>query len=92
MIVRVTAIFNFLKGVIFMPGRDGTGPFGQGPGTGGGAGMGSGRGGRGRMGGQGVGPGGECVCPSCGTKIEHKIGVPCYEMTCPKCGTKMVRG
>lgn len=72
-----------------MPGGDGTGPRGQGPGTGRGSGRGSGRG---RMGGQGIGPGGECVCPSCGTKVEHKLSVPCYEMSCPKCGAKMVRG
>jgi hypothetical protein len=71
-----------------MPGGDGTGPAGQGAGTG----RGMGRGGdRGRMGGQGIGPGGKCVCPGCGAEIDHKIGVPCYEMVCPKCGTKMVR-
>ncbi len=72
-----------------MPGRDGTGPLGQGSGTGRGLGRG---GGRGRMGGQGAGSGGMCVCPDCGTKVEHKAGVPCYEMTCPKCGAKMTRG
>ena len=71
-----------------MPRGDGTGPAGQGPGTGRGLGRG---GGRGRMGGQSMGPGGKCVCPSCGTKVEHKIGVPCYDMSCPKCGIKMVR-
>ena len=72
-----------------MPRGDGTGLLGQGPGTGRGLGLG---GGRGRMGGHGIGPGGQCVCPSCGTKVEHQIGVPCYEMSCPKCGKKMVRG
>jgi len=72
-----------------MPRGDGTGPLGQGPGTGRGLGRGVRRG---RMGGQGMGPGGKCVCPSCGTSVEHQIGVPCYEMDCPKCGTKMVRG
>ena len=71
-----------------MPRGDGTGPAGQGPGTGRGLGRGVGRG---RMGGQSMGPGGKCVCPSCGTKVEHKIGVPCYDMSCPKCGIKMVR-
>lgn len=70
-----------------MPRGDGTGPTGQGPGTG----RGLGGGGRGRQGGFSMGPGGKCVCPSCGTKIEHKIGVSCYEMDCPKCGTKMTR-
>ena len=71
-----------------MPRGDGTGPTGQGPGTGRGLGRG---GGRGRMGGQSMGPGGKCVCPGCGNKVDYKIGVPCYEMVCPKCGTKMVR-
>jgi len=76
--------------VIFMPRGDGTGPLGQGPGTGRGLGRGVRRG---RMGGsQRLGPGGECVCPNCGAKVDHKLGVPCYEMDCPKCGTKMVRG
>jgi transposase len=42
-------------------------------------------------GGQGLGPGGQCVCPNCGTKAEHILGKPCYEINCPKCGTKMVR-
>ncbi len=71
-----------------MPGGDGTGPGGQGPGTGRGSGRG---GGRGRMGGFSAGPVGKCVCPACGTKAEHQIGVPCYEMKCPKCGTLMIR-
>jgi len=72
-----------------MPRGDGTGPAGgQGAGTSRGLGRG---GGRGRMGGSSMGPGGSCVCPSCGTKAEHQIGVPCYEITCPKCGTNMVR-
>ena len=71
-----------------MPRGDGTGPTGQGPGTGRGLGR---AGGRGRMGGQSMGPGGKCVCPGCGTKVDHKIGVPCFEIVCPKCGTKMVR-
>lgn len=71
-----------------MPRGDGTGPAGMGPETGRGLGRG---GGRGRMSGQSMGPGGKCVCPGCGTKVEHKIGVPCYDMSCPKCGIKMVR-
>ena len=60
----------------------------------GGAGRGgaSGRGsGRGRMGGSGDGPGGKCVCPSCGKEAPHERGVPCYEMECPECGGAMVR-
>lgn len=72
-----------------MPRGDGTGPAGQGPGTG--RGMGGRSGGRGRGGGFAMGPGGKCICPSCGTSVDHQVGVPCYEMTCPKCGTKMTR-
>ncbi|MDP8216841.1 MAG: DUF5320 domain-containing protein [Candidatus Kaelpia imicola] len=73
-----------------MPRGDGTGPFGAGSGTGRGMGR---AGGRGRMGGNkaGSGPAGECICPSCNTKIAHSVGVPCYSMSCPKCGAKMVR-
>jgi hypothetical protein len=54
----------------------------------------SGRGSRtGRMSGTrtGAGPGGNCVCPSCGEKTPHKLGTPCYTLSCPRCGTKMVR-
>jgi len=74
-----------------MPGGDGTGPFGQGSGTGGGFGRG---GGRGRMGGNrpGSGPGGDCVCPKCGHRVQHQLGIPCYLTNCPKCGTKMAKG
>jgi len=73
-----------------MPRGDGTGPYGQGPGTGRGLGRG---GGRGRMDGNrpGAGPSGNCVCPSCGTKIAHQAGVPCYDVGCPECGAKMIR-
>ena len=47
----------------------------------------------GRMGGnrRGAGPGGKCVCPSCGHIATHSIGIPCYQMSCPKCGASMVR-
>lgn len=48
-------------------------------------------GGRGGRGGQGFGPGGQCVCPSCGTKVPHKRGTPCNQIKCPKCGTMMTR-
>ena len=74
-----------------MPGGDGRGPLGQDPGRGKGMGR---SGGGGRMGGNrpGAGPGGSCVCPSCGMKVSHQAGVPCYSVNCPKCGTKTVRG
>ncbi len=73
-----------------MPRGDGTGPYGQGPGTGRGLGRG---GGRGRMDGNrpGAGPSGDCVCPSCGARIPHQAGVPCYNLSCPKCEAKMIR-
>ena len=41
--------------------------------------------------GKGLGPEGECRCPKCGTKIPHRLGIPCYEEKCPKCGTMMTR-
>ena len=74
-----------------MPRRDGTGPTGAGPGTG--RGRGQGGQGRGRMGGNraGAGPSGDCVCPSCGKRLAHAVGTPCYQMTCPQCGAKMAR-
>jgi hypothetical protein len=67
--------------------------FGRGSsGSGRGAGQGSGRGG-GNMGGgrMNAGPGGECVCPSCGATAPHQAGVPCYQTRCPKCGITMAR-
>jgi hypothetical protein len=42
-------------------------------------------------GGQGLGPGGKCVCPKCGAEVDHKTGEGCVEMECPKCGAKMSR-
>ena len=42
-------------------------------------------------GGKGEGPGGKCVCTSCGATTAHKLGIPCYKTTCPKCGSKMTR-
>jgi len=58
-----------------MPRGDGTGPRGQGPGTGSFA----------------AGPGGDCVCPSCGERFPHQTGTPCFEQKCPKCGATMTR-
>jgi len=65
----------------------------SGRGGGGGRGRNSGgRGrGRGRMGGFAAGPGGSCVCPSCGYTASHKLGSPCSQQTCPRCGTRMTR-
>ena len=47
--------------------------------------------GRGRGGGYSAGPGGQCVCPACGTTVAHQVGVQCYLVRCPKCGSKMTR-
>jgi ferredoxin len=79
-----------------MPRGDGTGPRGQGPGTGRGGGRGRGGGtgrggGMGRGGGFAAGPGGYCVCPSCGERTPHQLGSPCYQLKCPKCGAVMTR-
>jgi len=71
-----------------MPRGDGTGPLGKGPGVGRGRGRGRMSGGRLRL---GAGLGGNCVCPSCGTKVAHQAGTPCSSMNCPKCGISMVR-
>jgi len=61
-------------------------------GMGGGVGRGgSAKGGRGRMGGFAAGPSGNCICPKCGHKTQHKIGIPCYQQKCPKCGSPMTR-
>jgi len=60
----------------------------------GGRGAGSGMTGRGRQSGgnrPGAGPGGQCVCPNCGTKAPHIQGEPCFNKACPKCGSKMTR-
>ncbi|HOL21351.1 MAG TPA: DUF5320 domain-containing protein [bacterium] len=69
-----------------MPGRDGTGPSGQGPMTGRMRGTGN------RRGRRGAGPAGFCICPACNEKVIHQAGIPCSAMLCPKCGTRMVRG
>jgi len=68
-------------------------PRGRGLGIGRGFGRGAGQGaGRGRMGGPvSAGPEGQCVCPKCGEKATHQIGIPCYKQKCPKCGSSMTR-
>ncbi len=68
----------------------GMGSGGRAAGKGPGAGMGQ-RPGRGRMGGKGLGPDGDCICPKCGTQTPHERGTPCLQQKCPKCGTPMVR-
>jgi len=60
----------------------------RGRGLGSGRGQGLGVGGRGRMGGVSAGPGGECVCPSCGYREPQVRGSPCMDKKCPKCGKK----
>ncbi len=64
---------------------------------GGGMGPGKAMGGGGRRGGRmggpvAAGPGGYCVCPQCGHKEPHQVGIPCLQKQCPKCGVAMVRG
>ncbi|MBF0410762.1 MAG: trypsin-like peptidase domain-containing protein [Candidatus Riflebacteria bacterium] len=44
-----------------------------------------------RNGGWGLGPGGELVCPQCGTRLPHQTGVPCFTTRCPRCGAIMQR-
>jgi hypothetical protein len=76
-----------------MPRRDGTGPSTRsGPGTGRGASRRAS--GKGRMGGTqpGADPGGYCICPNCGARMSHQLGIPCYNLSCPNCGAKMARG
>lgn len=73
--------------------RDGSGAGrrdGSGRNDGTGKGLGKG-GGRGRNQGGGFGPGGSCVCASCGYKSAHTQGTKCTSIKCPKCGKPMVR-
>ncbi|MFH1505960.1 MAG: DUF134 domain-containing protein [archaeon] len=66
-----------------MPGKDGTGPLGQGPGIGAGRGIGRGR---------GFGGPTACKCPDCGHEHPHTRGTPCTQIKCERCGKIMVRG
>lgn len=60
-----------------MPGKDGKGPAGNSKGR--------------RMGEPaGTGPGGMCVCPSCGAQVKHTMGTPCNSTKCPQCGSLMM--
>lgn len=47
--------------------------------------------GKGRMGGEGLGPSGECICSKCGYSIPHERGKPCHQQVCPKCKTHLTR-
>lgn len=40
---------------------------------------------------EGQGPGGWCVCPRCGYKVEHQRGIPCVSIQCPKCKINLER-
>ena len=65
-----------------------------GGGMGRGGGRGRGRGGRMNRpsgGRSGAGPGGACVCMSCGERLPHQPGVPCANLRCPACGAPMTR-
>ncbi|MBN2109472.1 MAG: DUF134 domain-containing protein [Methanosarcinaceae archaeon] len=75
-----------------MPGKDGTGPTGEGPVGGQNRGRGQRRGnsGRGKEAGS-TGSGQKCRCPECGYEQPHYPGVPCAQVNCPKCGKAMVR-
>ena len=77
---------------VCMPRRDGTGPMGTGPIGGKISGRGQRQGGgQGRMGRSGLGVGGDCTCPQCGTTAPHERGKPCLQQKCPQCGAPMVR-
>ena len=38
-----------------------------------------------------MGPVGECICPKCESRIEHRRGITCQDERCPECGAKMLR-
>jgi len=37
------------------------------------------------------GPGGFCVCMSCGYRVAKRAGIPCTDLVCPRCGDRLVR-
>lgn len=39
----------------------------------------------------GAGPGGNCICPQCKTKVSHELAQPCFHVRCPTCGHHMIR-
>jgi len=39
----------------------------------------------------GSGPGGNCICPSCGYKTPHSRSSPCNQIKCPNCGNVLTR-
>lgn len=43
------------------------------------------------LGGEGLGPSGECECPKCGYTKPHETGRPCFFKRCPECGTRLRR-
>lgn len=65
-----------------------TGPKGQGPGIGRQMGRGEGRG-RGES--FRTGPGGYCICLSCGKRVLNKPEMPCFMIRCPRCGFPMTQ-
>jgi len=40
---------------------------------------------------QGKWPSGYCICPKCGYKVAHQLGVPCSQISCPNCNINLVR-
>jgi len=38
-----------------------------------------------------LGPGGECICPKCGTRVAHQRGTRCADERCPQCDARMLR-
>ena len=64
----------------------GRGGWGRGKGFGGGGGR---RGWFGRR--SPIGPPENCICPSCGTVVPHRRGLPCFHTKCPNCSSPMTR-